>query len=130
MDRWIRVVRARQCVDGDLHRDPTPRADQAGSRPDMLGGDVVHRSELVVRAPSAPVLDRLVDRLELGEADLLTHRAALLTLKVQATHRARPPALGGTRAPARAARRGWRRRRPGGWLAPPRRSPSDARGPR
>src|ERR1700680_1617965 len=44
--------------------------DELGGSLDVVGGDVVHGSPLVVRTPSTPVLDRLENRFELDERNV------------------------------------------------------------
>src|SRR5512132_3247104 len=67
------IVRSRDHVDGDLHRDLSSGANETGGLTDLLRGDVVEGPELVVRAPPAPVLARLADRVERRRR----HRGAL-----------------------------------------------------
>jgi hypothetical protein len=70
----VGVVRAGQGVDRDRHRHAAPRAHERRGVPHALRSDQVERPQLVVRAPAAPVLDRLEDLLEVGNAQLAVDR--------------------------------------------------------
>jgi hypothetical protein len=75
--RLHRVVRARLLIDRNRERDPPARSDESRRCADILSGDVVERAEFVVFPPTAPVLDRFEDLLELGDACPVAHTAVI-----------------------------------------------------
>src|SRR5712692_1089901 len=70
MDCRVRVVGTGHGVDGYRHRDGASGTNQRRRALDVLRGDVVQGTPLVVSAPAAPVLDGVEHRLELVERDV------------------------------------------------------------
>ena len=68
VDGGIGIVRPGHLVDRDGHRHGPPAAHKPGRRRDLVRRQIVHRAAIVVRAPSAPILDGLEHRVECGEA--------------------------------------------------------------
>ena len=100
MDDRARVVRPGRGVHRDRHRHAPPGPDRRGRAPHGVRRDVIHRPELVVGSPAAPVLDRLEGLVELGQRDRrgrgrLHQVDCVTTARVAVGHVLPPPLVAG-----------------------------------